>query len=349
MQNEEGISLNLCDMKNKITSLLNQFDEDTAAINDLKHLEEIKIKYLSRNGLVSNLFNELKTISKEEKPEAGKLLNELRKKVEDSLSNLKNNLESKTESISEKIDPTLPGKNRIIGSKHLLTQTLDEIKSIFKSIGFSVFEGPELESDYYNFEALNFPFDHPARDMQDTFFLSKDYLLRTHTSPVQIRVMESMQPPVRAIMPGRVYRNEAVSARSYCMFHQVEGLYVDTNVTFAELKGTLVAFAKQFYGEDLKYRFRPSFFPFTEPSAEMDITCYLCNGHGCKICKNSGWLEILGCGMVDPNVFKHVGYDPEKYSGYAFGMGIERTALLKYGISDIRIFFENDIRFLKQF
>ncbi|MBK7377443.1 MAG: phenylalanine--tRNA ligase subunit alpha [Ignavibacteriales bacterium] len=336
-------------MKNKITSLLNQFDEDTSAIKDLKHLEEIKIKYLSRSGLVSNLFNELKTISKEEKPEAGKLLNELRNKVEVSLSSLKNNLESKTESISEKIDLTLPGKNKIIGSKHLLTQTLDEIKSIFKSIGFSVFEGPELESDYYNFEALNFPFDHPARDMQDTFFLSKDYLLRTHTSPVQIRVMESMQPPVRAIMPGRVYRNEAVSARSYCMFHQVEGLYVDTNVTFAELKGTLVAFAKQFYGEDLKYRFRPSFFPFTEPSAEMDITCYLCNGHGCKICKNSGWLEILGCGMVDPNVFKHVGYDPEKYSGYAFGMGIERTALLKYGISDIRIFFENDIRFLKQF
>lgn len=336
-------------MKNKITSLLNQFDEDTSAIKDLKHLEEIKIKYLSRSGLVSNLFNELKTISKEEKPEAGKLLNELRNKVELSLSSLKNNLESKAESISEKIDLTLPGKNRIIGSKHLLTQTLDEIKSIFKSIGFSVFEGPELESDYYNFEALNFPFDHPARDMQDTFFLSKDYLLRTHTSPVQIRVMESMQPPVRAIMPGRVYRNEAVSARSYCMFHQVEGLYVDTNVTFAELKGTLVAFAKQFYGEDLKYRFRPSFFPFTEPSAEMDITCYLCNGHGCKICKNSGWLEILGCGMVDPNVFKHVGYDPEKYSGYAFGMGIERTALLKYGISDIRIFFENDIRFLKQF
>lgn len=336
-------------MKKKITALLNQFGEDTSAINDLKHLEEIKIKYLSRNGLVSNLFNELKTISKEEKPEAGKLLNEFRRKVEDSLVSLKNNLESKTESISEKIDLTLPGKNRIIGSKHLLTQTLDEIKSIFKSIGFSVFEGPELESDYYNFEALNFPFDHPARDMQDTFFLSKDFLLRTHTSPVQIRVMESMQPPVRAIMPGRVYRNEAVSARSYCMFHQVEGLYVDTNVTFAELKGTLVAFAKQFYGEDLKYRFRPSFFPFTEPSAEMDITCYLCNGHGCKICKNSGWLEILGCGMVDPNVFKHVGYDSEKYSGYAFGMGIERTALLKYGISDIRIFFENDIRFLKQF
>jgi len=336
-------------MKNKITSLLNQFDEDTSAINNLKHLEEIRIKYLSRSGLVSNLFNELKTISKEEKPEAGKLLNDLRNKVEDSLSSLKNNIESKTENISEKIDLTLPGKNRIIGSKHLLTQTLDEIKSIFKSIGFSVFEGPELESDYYNFEALNFPFDHPARDMQDTFFLSKDYLLRTHTSPVQIRVMESMQPPVRAIMPGRVYRNEAVSARSYCMFHQVEGLYVDTNVTFAELKGTLVAFAQQFYGEDLKYRFRPSFFPFTEPSAEMDITCYLCNGHGCKICKNSGWLEILGCGMVDPNVFKHVGYDPEKYSGYAFGMGIERTALLKYGISDIRIFFENDIRFLKQF
>ncbi|HQJ46124.1 MAG TPA: phenylalanine--tRNA ligase subunit alpha, partial [Ignavibacteriaceae bacterium] len=243
----------------------------------------------------------------------------------------------------------LPGSQYIIGSKHILTQTLDEIKSIFKGMGFSVVNGPELESDYYNFEALNFPADHPARDMQDTFFISKDFLLRTHTSPVQVRIMEKHTPPVRAIMPGKVYRNEAVSARSYCMFHQVEGIYVDTDVTFAELKGTLVSFAKQFYGSDLKYRFRPSFFPFTEPSAEMDITCYLCKGSGCKICKNSGWLEILGCGMVDPNVFKFVNYDSEKYTGYAFGMGIERIALLKYGITDIRIFFDNDIRFLKQF
>jgi phenylalanyl-tRNA synthetase alpha chain len=216
-------------------------------------------------------------------------------------------------------------------------------------MGFSIFEGPELESDYNNFSALNFPEDHPARDMQDTFFINKNYLLRTHTSPVQIRVMQNFKPPVRVIMPGRVYRNEAVSSRSYCMFHQVEGLFVDTDVTFAELKGTLVSFAKQFFGENLRYRFRPSFFPFTEPSAEMDITCYLCKGEGCKVCKQTGWLEILGCGMVDPNVFLNVGYDPEKYTGYAFGMGIERTTMLRYGIDDIRTFFDNDLRFLKQF
>ncbi|MHB9013370.1 MAG: phenylalanine--tRNA ligase subunit alpha, partial [Ignavibacteriaceae bacterium] len=262
---------------------------------------------------------------------------------------LKENLETASSSTDEKIDITLPGITKILGSKHLLTQTLDEIKSIFKGLGFSILEGPELESDYNNFEALNFPSDHPARDMQDTFFINKEFLLRTHTSPVQIRVMSSHKPPVRAIMPGRVYRNEAVSSRSYCMFHQVEGLYVDSGVTFAELKGTLVSFAQQFYGEGLNYRFRPSFFPFTEPSAEMDITCYLCHGKGCKVCKQTGWLEILGCGMVDPNVFGFVNYDSEKYTGYAFGMGIERTAMLKYGISDIRVFFENDIRFLKQF
>jgi len=249
----------------------------------------------------------------------------------------------------DELDLTLPGISKQIGRKHILIQTLDEIRAIFKSMGFSVSEGPEIESDYNNFEALNFPHDHPARDMQDTFFLSKDFLLRTHTSPVQIRVMEKNEPPVRVIMPGRCYRNEAVSSRSFCMFHQVEGLYVDTDVTFSELKGTLVGFAKQFYGENLKYRFRPSFFPFTEPSAEMDITCFLCNGKGCRVCKMSGWLEILGCGMVDPNVFKYVGYDPEKYTGYAFGMGIERIGLLKYNIPDIRIYFENDLRFLKQF
>ncbi|HAB52054.1 MAG TPA: phenylalanine--tRNA ligase subunit alpha, partial [Ignavibacteriales bacterium] len=269
--------------------------------------------------------------------------------ITSKITELKQNLTSLLEKEKSHIDLSLPGRHKQLGSNHLLTQTLNEIKSIFRSLGFSSIEGPELESDYYNFEALNFPKDHPARDMQDTFFISKDFLLRTHTTPVQVRIMEKHQPPVRAIMPGRVYRNEAVSSRSYCMFHQVDGIYVDTDVTFAELKGTLVAFAKQFYMEDLKYRFRPSFFPFTEPSAEMDITCYLCHGKGCKVCKYSGWLEILGCGMVDPNVFKMVGYDPEKYSGYAFGMGIERTAMLKYGITDIRIFFDNDFRFLKQF
>lgn len=332
-----------------ITEIKESFYADIKSVSSIKDIEEIRIKYFSRNGLVSQLFEDLKDVVKEEKPILGKKLNLLRNEVSSYFEEVKERITSTQSNNENEIDLTLPGKNYIVGSKHILTQTLDEIKSIFKGLGFSVANGPELESDYYNFESLNFPADHPARDMQDTFFVSKDFLLRTHTTPVQIRLMEKQAPPVRAIMPGRVYRNEAVSARSYCMFHQVDGIYVDTDVTFAELKGTLVSFAKQFYGSDLKYRFRPSFFPFTEPSAEMDITCYLCHGKGCKICKNSGWLEILGCGMVDPNVFKYVNYDSEKYTGYAFGMGIERIALLKYGITDIRIFFDNDLRFLKQF
>ncbi len=332
-----------------ISQIKNSFNTDINSISSLNDVEELRIKYFSRNGLIAQLFEKLKDAPKEDKPELGKKLNLLRNELTSQFDEIKNKLSSLQKSKANLLDLTLPGKEIIIGSKHILTQTLDEIKSIFKGLGFSVAGGPELESDYYNFEALNFPADHPARDMQDTFFISKDFLLRTHTTPVQIRIMEKQAPPVRAIMPGRVYRNEAVSARSYCMFHQVDGIYVDTDVTFAELKGTLVSFAKQFYGSNLRYRFRPSFFPFTEPSAEMDITCYLCNGKGCKICKNSGWLEILGCGMVDPNVFKFVNYDSEKYTGYAFGMGIERIALLKYGITDIRIFFDNDLRFLKQF
>ncbi|MBK7498267.1 MAG: phenylalanine--tRNA ligase subunit alpha [Ignavibacteriales bacterium] len=332
-----------------ITEIKESFYTDIKSVSSIKDVEELRIKYFSRNGLVSQLFEDLKDVVKEEKPILGKKLNLLRNEVSAYFEEVKERISSSNSNKENEIDLTLPGKNYIVGSKHILTQTLDEIKSIFKGLGFSVANGPELESDYYNFESLNFPADHPARDMQDTFFVSKEFLLRTHTTPVQIRLMEKQAPPVRAIMPGRVYRNEAVSARSYCMFHQVDGIYVDTDVTFAELKGTLVSFAKQFYGSDLKYRFRPSFFPFTEPSAEMDITCYLCHGKGCKICKNSGWLEILGCGMVDPNVFKFVNYDSEKYTGYAFGMGIERIALLKYGITDIRIFFDNDLRFLKQF
>jgi len=332
-----------------ITEIKESFYSDIKSVSSIKDVEEIRLKYFSRNGLVPRLFEDLKDVVKEEKPILGKKLNLLRNEVSSYFEEVKERISSNSSSKENKIDLTLPGKEFIVGSKHILTQTLDEIKSIFKGLGFSVANGPELESDYYNFESLNFPADHPARDMQDTFFVSKDFLLRTHTTPVQIRLMEKQTPPVRAIMPGRVYRNEAVSARSYCMFHQVDGIYVDTDVTFAELKGTLVSFAKQFYGSELKYRFRPSFFPFTEPSAEMDITCYLCKGKGCKICKNSGWLEILGCGMVDPNVFNFVNYDSEKYTGYAFGMGIERIALLKYGITDIRIFFDNDLRFLKQF
>ncbi|MGE5399107.1 MAG: phenylalanine--tRNA ligase subunit alpha [Ignavibacteriales bacterium] len=325
------------------------FSEEIGKISDLKALEELRIKYLSRKGIVSVLFDDLKQVSKEDKPILGKALNELRNSVQDRFTSLKEQLETVSGHDHSMLDLTLPGRIQQVGSKHILTQTLDEIKNIFKGLGFSIFEGPELESDYNNFGALNFPADHPARDMQDTFFINKDFLLRTHTSPDQIRVMTGQEPPVRVLMPGKVYRNEAISARSYCLFHQVEGLYVDTDVTFAELKGTLVSFARQFYGSDLKYRFRPSFFPFTEPSAEMDITCFLCKGKGCRMCKQTGWLEILGCGMVDPNVFKAVGYDPEKYTGYAFGMGIERIAILKYDIPDIRIYFENDLRFLKQF
>ncbi len=335
-------------LEERITKVRKAFSSELSNATDQNKLEEFRVKFLSRNGLVSQLFDELKNVSKEDKPTLGKKLNELRNEIYHSYDSAKEKFTQKISS-SETIDLSLPGYARPLGHRHILTQTLDEIKQIFKKMGFSVFEGPEIESDYYNFEALNFPPDHPARDMQDTFFLSENFLLRTHTSPVQIRIMEKSKPPIRAIMPGRVYRNEAVSSRSYCMFHQVEGLFVDKNVSFSELKGTLVSFAKQFYGEDIKFRFRPSFFPFTEPSAEMDITCFICRGKGCKVCKKTGWLEILGCGMVDPNVFGCVNIDPEKYSGYAFGMGIERIGLLKYGIDDIRIYFDNDLRFLKQF
>ena len=333
----------------ELEQIRKDFEQAINESRSLSELEQLRIKYLSRNGIITKLFDQLKNISLEEKPIYGKLLNTLRNETTALFINKKAILESGKTSDTSELDLTLPGKTIKVGTKHILSQTLFEIKSIFKGLGFSVYDGPELESDYYNFEALNFPPDHPARDMQDTFFVGEKFVLRTHTTPVQIRIMEKEKPPIRAIMPGRVYRNEAISSRSYCMFHQLDGIYVDTDVSFAELKGTLVSFAKQFYGEGLKYRFRPSFFPFTEPSAEMDITCYFCMGKGCRVCKHSGWLEILGCGMVDPNVFKYVNYDSEKYTGYAFGMGIERIAMLKYGIDDIRIFFENDLRFLKQF
>ena len=329
-------------MLDRIESTRKNFDEDLSKVTNLASLEELRIKYLSRKGFVSQIVDSLKDVPKEEKPKAGKAVNELKNHTNNSFEELKLKIESETVNKEEFIDLSLSGVEKTIGSKHIITQTLDEIKNIFKGLGFSVYEGPELESDYNNFTALNFAEDHPARDMQDTFFVTDKFLLRTHTSPVQIRLMTSKQPPLRAIMPGKVYRNEAVSAKSYCLFHQVEGLYVDTDVTFAELKGTLVAFVKQFFGQDVKYRFRPSFFPFTEPSAEMDIWW---EPKG----KEGRWMEILGCGMVDPNVLKNVGIDPEKYVGYAFGMGIERTAMRKYGIDDIRILFDNDKRFLTQF
>ncbi|MCL4551805.1 MAG: phenylalanine--tRNA ligase subunit alpha [Bacteroidetes bacterium] len=329
-------------MLKKIGETRKSFDEDLSKANDLASLEELRIKYLGRKGLVSQLFDSLKDVSKEDKPKVGQALNELKIHTQSKFDELKIKFDKEKVSSESYIDLSLPGRTREIGSKHILIQTLDEIKEIFKGWGFSVYEGPELESDYYNFGALNFPADHPARDMQDTFFVSEDFLLRTHTSPVQVRLMEKKKPPIRALMPGKVFRNEAISAKSYCLFHQVEGLVVDTDITFAELKGTLVAFVKQFYGQDVPYRFRASFFPFTEPSAEMDVW-WQPKG------KEGRWLEILGCGMVDPNVLTNVGIDPEKYVGYAFGMGIERTAMRKYGIDDIRILFDNDKRFLTQF
>jgi len=329
-------------MLEKIELAEKNFNSEIAEINDSILLEELRIKYLGRKGLFAELFEEFKSLPKDEKPKYGQVLNKTKISCQNKFDQVKADLEKSTSSSDKYIDLSLPGRKNEIGSTHILTQTLNEIKQIFKGLGFSIYEGPELESDQNNFEALNFPADHPARDMQDTFFVNENFLLRTHTSPVQIRLMRDKQPPLRAIMPGKVYRNEALSAKSYCLFHQVEGLYVDTDVTFAELKGTIVAFAQQFFGEDVKFRFRPSFFPFTEPSAEVDIW-WQPKG------KQGKWLEILGCGMVDPNVLKNVNIDSEKYVGYAFGMGVERIAMLKYGINDIRIFFDNDKRFLKQF
>lgn len=333
----------------RIEKRYSEFLEEINLVHTEENLEKIRVKYTGRKGILQSLFKELADLPVKEKPFCGKRLNEIKRSIQNLLAERRVAIEKKEPDERLEIDFTLPGRRPLIGRKHPLTQVLNEIKNIFIHMGFSVETGPEVETDYYNFEALNIPKDHPARDMQDTFYLGGDIVLRTHTSPVQIRVMEKRKPPVKIISPGRVYRNEAISARSYCLFHQVEGLYVDEGVTFAELKGTLTLFARQFYREDVQVRFRPSFFPFTEPSAEMDISCIICNGKGCKVCKYTGWLEILGSGMVDPNVFEYVGYDSEKYTGYAFGMGIERIAMQKYGIDDIRIFFENDMRFLQQF
>jgi phenylalanyl-tRNA synthetase alpha chain len=336
-------------MKNQIEEVKSKFLSEILSVEDEKQLEELRVKYLGRRGIIQSLFDKLREVPKEEKPELGKLLNELKELAQGKYNEKKLEIERKKAKVESVVDLTIPGRLKYTGRKHPLTQTLEEIKKIFIGMGFEVASGPEIEDDYHNFEALNIPPEHPARDMQDTFFIEDKIILRTHTSPVQIRVMESRKPPVRIIAPGRVYRNEAISARSYCLFHQVEGLYVDEGVSFAELKGTLLAFAKQMFGSDVKLRFRPSFFPFTEPSAEVDVSCFICGGKGCRVCKYGGWLEILGCGMVDPNVFKFIGYDTEKYTGYAFGMGVERIAMLKYGIDDIRLFYENDFRFLDQF
>lgn len=318
---------------------------------DEKQVEEFRIKWLGTKGIVKEIMGEMKNVAPEKKKEAGQLLNEFKLFVEQKYEELKAFSDSGLTTQDSRPDLTLPGDDIPVGSRHPVTLMRNRIVAIFQRLGFAVAEGPEIEDDWHNFGALNLPEHHPARDMQDTFYVqtNPEWVLRTHTSNVQIREMEKGILPIRGIYPGRVYRNETVSARSHCFFHQVEGLYIDENVSFADLKQTLYFFVKEMYGKDVKVRFRPSYFPFTEPSAEMDVSCFICGGGGCNVCKKTGWVEILGCGMVHPNVLSNCGIDPNKYSGFAFGMGIERPAMLKYGIHDIRLFSENDVRFLKQF
>ncbi|GAB3922801.1 phenylalanine--tRNA ligase subunit alpha [Mucilaginibacter myungsuensis] len=316
-------------------------------------LEEFRIKFLGTKGIIKDMFEQFKSVSADEKRVLGKVLNQFKQQTEAKYNEYKEAFDSESHSGPSDIDKTLPGEGFAVGSRHPLSLVRNEIIEIFKRLGFIVAEGPEIEDDWHNFSALNFPPEHPARDMQDTFFIKKDegndIALRTHTSSVQVRMMENGKPPFRAIMPGRVYRNEAISARAHCFFHQVEGLYIDENVSFADLKQTLYHFVQELYGEGTQVRFRPSYFPFTEPSAEMDISCTICKGSGCNMCKYTGYVEILGCGMVDPNVLENCGIDSKKYTGFAFGMGIERITNLKYVIKDLRLFSENDARFLKQF
>mgnify|MGYP002623583708 FL=1 len=332
----------------KIKDFITEIEQHKAEGKDVA--EELRLKFLSKKGIVTEMFKEFRQVPNEQKKELGQLLNKFKGLVEARIAFLR----SKEEDLQEEgknLDLSLSGPNVELGAHHPISAVKNEIIEIFSRLGFTVAEGQEIEDDYHNFTALNFPPEHPARDMQDTFFIATnpDILLRTHTSGGQVRVMEKQKPPIRVLVPGRVFRNEAVSARSHCIFHQVEGLYVDKNVSFADLKQTLMYFAKEFYGEKTEIRLRPSYFPFTEPSAEMDVSCSICGGKGCGICKNSGWLEVLGCGMVHPNVLRNCGIDPNEYSGFAFGMGIERTAMLRYGVTDIRMFFENDMKFLSRF
>jgi phenylalanyl-tRNA synthetase alpha chain len=336
-------------MKTKITEVLTQIQG--FEIKNLADLETFRIQFLGAKSDIKSLFAELKSVSNEDKKEVGKQLNELRLVAEEKFNSHKDQLEN-TQGEQQKIDYSRPGETFSVGSHHPISLVRSEIIEIFNRIGFVVSEGPEIEDDWHNFSALNFPPEHPARDMQDTFFIEKgekEMALRTHTSSVQVRVMENQKPPIRTISPGRVYRNEAISARAHCFFHQVEGLYIDKNVSFADLKQTLLYFAQEMFGEKAQIRLRPSYFPFTEPSAEVDVSCTICNAKGCNVCKHTGWLEILGCGMVDPNVLDAAGIDSTVYTGYAFGMGIERITQLKYKVNDLRLYSENDVRFLKQF
>jgi len=339
-------------MKESLLRLKEEVLKELSKISDSNKLEEIRLKYLGKKGEITKILRSMGSLAPEERPVIGQIANEVREDIERAIFDLKKKIENKLkeEKIKrEYIDITVPGRKRELGTKHPLTQVLDEIKDIFIGMGFKIAEGPEMELDYYNFEALNIPKNHPARDVQDTFYISENMLLRTHTSPVEVRTMEKSKPPIRIISPGRVYRSDEVDATHSPVFHQVEGLVVDKGISMADLKGILSTFAKRFFGEHTKTKFRPHHFPFTEPSAEMDVTCVACKGVGCRVCKGTGWIEILGAGMTHPKVLEYGGIDPEEYTGFAFGMGLDRITMLKYGIDDLRLLFENDIRFLKQF
>lgn len=337
-------------MKERIEKLLAEIEELKAQKE--QEIEEIRIRLIGKKGVVTQLFDEFRNVLPEEKRELGQVLNKLKVAATAKIEELRELLENESDSAQSEYDLTKPGDKLDLGARHPISITKSEIISIFNKLGYAVADGPEIEDDWHVFGALNFPPEHPARDMQDTFFISNGenpVLLRTHTSSVQVRAMETMQLPIRVVCPGRVFRNEAISARAHCIFHQVEGLYIDKNVSFADLKQAVLLFAKEMFGDNVNIRLRPSYFPFTEPSAEVDVSCNICGGKGCNICKGTGWLEIMGCGMVDPNVLEASGIDSKVYSGFAFGMGVERIAMLKWQIRDLRLYFENDIRFLKEF
>lgn len=339
-------------MKAQLEAIEKQAFAELESAQDLKALDAVRVKYLGKKGELTAILKQMGKLSAEERPVIGQLANQIRAQIEEKLEETKTELEDKMldqRLATETLDVTMPGKRSVLGKKHPISIVLDELKEIFMGMGFDVAQGPEVELDYYNFEALNIPKDHPARDTQDTFYINDNVVLRTQTSPMQIRVMEKQKPPIRIIAPGRVYRSDALDATHSPLFHQVEGLVVDKNITMADLKGTLEVFVKRLYGEDSVVRFRPHHFPFTEPSAELDVQCFNCHGEGCRLCKGEGWIEILGCGMVHPKVLENCGIDPEEYSGFAFGIGLERLVMRRYNIDDLRLFYENDVRFLNQF
>lgn len=342
-------------MKEQLQAIQEKTLSRLKEVADLKALDDIRVEILGKKGELTSILKGMKDVAKEDRPMIGALVNDVRQSIEVQLEDVKTSLAAKARERQlkeEVIDVTMPSKRKVLGHKHPMHIVLDDIKDIFIGMGYQIASGPEVEEDYYNFKALNIPEDHPARDEQDTFYIDKNFVLRTSTSPTQVHVMEKSQPPIRVIAPGRVFRSDEVDATHSPMFHQIEGLVIDEHITMADLKGALNEFVRELYGEDARTRFRPHYFPFTEPSAEVDVSCFKCGGHdseGCNICKGTGWIEVLGCGMVHPKVLEMSGIDPEKYSGFAFGMGLERITMLRYGIEDLRLFYENDVRFLKQF